>query len=100
MSLKAILQTLASIAELPAPRLRVPHWIPLAVAAVDTGLARARGRRPRFELDAVRLSRKKMYFSARKAVQELGMPQTPVEEALRRAVSWFRDQGYVPRQAA
>jgi dihydroflavonol-4-reductase len=36
-----------------------------------------------------------MYFDASKAMRELGLPQTPVEEALRRAVAWFRENGYV-----
>jgi len=90
MTLKEILGTLASISGRPAPRVRVPHWLPLTVAAIDTGLARARRAVPRFELDAVRLARKKMYFSPAKAVRELGLPQTPVEEPLRRAVDWFR----------
>jgi dihydroflavonol-4-reductase len=90
MTLKEILGTLAALSGRPAPRVRVPHWLPLTVAAIDTGLARARHGVPRFELDAVRLSRKKMYFSPAKAVRELGLPQTPVEEPLRRAVDWFR----------
>jgi dihydroflavonol-4-reductase len=49
-------------------------------------------------LESVKLSRYKMYFDPSKAVRELGMPQTPVEEALRRAVEWFRDNNYVPRK--
>ncbi|MCI0408230.1 MAG: NAD-dependent epimerase/dehydratase family protein [Acidobacteria bacterium] len=100
MSLKAILDSLSSIAGLPSPRLRVPHWLPLAVAAADTALARVRGGKPRFELDAVRLSRKKMFFDSGKAVRDLGLPQTPVEEALGRAVRWFRLNGYVEGRAA
>jgi dihydroflavonol-4-reductase len=100
MSLKDILESLASIARRPAPRVRVPHWLPLAVAAADTAFARVRGGKPRFELDAVRLSRKKMFFSPQKAVRELGLPQTPVEEALARAVAWFRSNGYVEGRAA
>ena len=100
MTLKMILDSLAVIAGLPAPRVRVPHWLPLAVAAADTAFARVRGAKPRFELDAVRLSRKKMFFSPDKAVRELGLPQTPVEEALRRAVAWFRANGYVEGRAA
>ena len=100
MTLKAILEALASIAGRTPPRLRVPHWLPLAVAAVDTGWARVRGGTPRFELDAVRLSRKKMFFDPGKAVRELGLPQSPVEEALGRAVAWFRARGYVEGRAA
>lgn len=100
MSLKEILEALAPIAGRPAPRIRVPHWLPLAVAAMDTGFARLRGGRPRYELDAVRLARKMMFFDSGKAVRELGLPQTPVEEALGRAVAWFRDSGYVTGRAA
>jgi dihydroflavonol-4-reductase len=37
-----------------------------------------------------------MFFDARKAVRDLGLPQTPVEEALARAVAWFRANGYAP----
>jgi dihydroflavonol-4-reductase len=42
------------------------------------------------------MARKHMYFSADKAVRELGLPQTPVEQALREAVNWFVAQGYAP----
>ncbi|HWW95958.1 MAG TPA: hopanoid-associated sugar epimerase [Vicinamibacteria bacterium] len=95
MTLKEILDTLARLTGLPAPRLRVPHWLPLAVAAVDTSLARLVGRSPEIPIESVRLSRHRMFFDASKAVRELGLPQTAVEEALERAVHWFRDNGYV-----
>ena len=41
-----------------------------------------------------------MYFDAGKAVRELGLPQSPVEDALERAVKWFRDNGYIGRSKA
>jgi dihydroflavonol-4-reductase len=37
-----------------------------------------------------------MYVSADKAVRELGLFQTPVEQALRDAVDWFVAHGYAP----
>ena len=95
MTLRDILRTLAEIAGRPAPRLRVPHWAAFAAAAVDTAFARLRGVPPSVPLEAVRLARHKMYFDSTKAVTELDLPQTPVEEALARAVAWFRDNGYV-----
>ena len=96
MTLREILQTLAGLTGLPAPRLKLPHWIPLAVAAVDTGIARVTGRSPALPLEGVAMSRHRMFFDARKAVRDLGLPQTPVEEALARAVAWFRKNGYAP----
>jgi dihydroflavonol-4-reductase len=95
MTLKEILDVLARLAGLPAPKVWLPHWIPLSVAAVTTGVARVTGRAPRISLESVRMSTHRMFFDAGKAVRELGLPQTPVEEPLARAVAWFREKGYV-----
>ena len=40
-----------------------------------------------------------MYVSSRKAVNELGLPQSPVEPALEKAVRWFTDYGYLGKRA-
>ena len=95
MTLKEILDTLSHLTGLPSPRLRLPHWVPLAAAAADTLAARLTGRVPRVPLEGVRMARHRMFFDASKAVGELGLPQTPVEDALSRAVAWFREHGYV-----
>jgi dihydroflavonol-4-reductase len=100
LSLAEILGLLARLTGRPAPRLRLPHWLPLVVAAVDTCAAHVLRRPPRVALDAVRLARHKMYFDSAKAVRDLGLPQTPVEDALARAVAWFRANGYVRERAA
>jgi dihydroflavonol-4-reductase len=36
-----------------------------------------------------------MYFSAEKAIRELGLPQTSAETALADAVGWFTERGYL-----
>lgn len=95
LELREILEKLADITGLPAPRRKLPHWLPIAVGAIDTTLARLVGYQPRVPLEAVLLARYKMFFDPAKAVRELGLPQTPVEQALRRAVEWFRANGYV-----
>jgi dihydroflavonol-4-reductase len=97
MSLQEIFLTLGGLTGLPAPKMKVPHWLPLCWAALDTGFSRLVGRTPGVPLEAVRLSRYKMYFDASKAVRELGLPQTPIEEPLQRAVDWFSTNGYVTR---
>jgi len=97
MTLKEIFDALSTLTGIPSPAIRLPHWIPIAAAAADTLAARLTGRVPRVPLEGVRMSRHRMYFDASKAVRELGLPQTPVEEALARAVSYFRENGYVRR---
>ena len=95
LTLKAILDLLAEITGLPAPSRRMPHWVPLVVGALDTAGARLFGYEPRVPLEAVRMSQHRMFFSAERAVRELGLPQSPVRDALARAVGWFSENGYV-----
>jgi dihydroflavonol-4-reductase len=40
------------------------------------------------------MAKYKMFFSAAKAVTELGLPQTDVEQAFLDALSWFSPRGY------
>jgi dihydroflavonol-4-reductase len=95
MTLKEILDALSTLTGIPSPTVKLPHWIPFAAAAIDTAFARVSWRAPHVSIDSVRMSTHRMFFDASKAVRELGLPQTPVEEALGRAVAWFRENGYV-----
>ncbi len=96
LTLKQILDKLAAITGLPSPKIKAPYFIALATGVVDeifTG--RIRGKEPRATIDAVRMGRKKMFVSSSKAERELGWKPSPVDAALKRAVEWFRDNGYV-----
>ncbi len=95
LTLKQILDRLAAITGLPSPSIRVPYALALATGVVDelvTG--RIRGREPRATIDAVRMGRKKMFVTSAKAERELGWKLVPVDNALTRAVQWFRENGY------
>jgi len=94
LALGEIFALLAEITGRPAPRWRMPYAVAWLGAACMEGLARAGGGRPRVSLTAVRMARKRMFFSPAKAVAELGLPQTDVREALRDAVEWFSLHGY------
>lgn len=99
LALIEIFRALAGLTGLPPPRLRVPYGVAWLAALCMEGAARVTGGTPQVPLNAVRMGRKRMYFSAAKAVRELGLPQTPVEDALRDAVTWFVERGYAPRPA-
>ncbi len=94
VSLSEIFLLLARIAGLAPPRFKVPYWLAWLGAASMEGWARLAGGEPRVPLTAVRMAKKRMHFDPSKAVRELGLPQTPVEEALREAVEWFVARGY------
>lgn len=94
--LSEIFEMLARITGLPAPRWQVPYSLIWVGALAMEGVARLTRTPPRVSLTAVRMAKKHMYFTAEKAMRELGFPQTPVEQALRDAVEWFVAHGYAP----
>lgn len=95
LSLLEIFRMLSTMTGVPAPRFRVPYAVAWLAAAAMEGAALVTRRPPPVPLTAVRMARKRMFFSADKAIRELGLPQTPAETALADAVSWFTDHGYV-----
>jgi dihydroflavonol-4-reductase len=95
LTLKQLLDKLATVTGLPSPTLRVPHGVAMAFAVVDTlWSGYVTGREPRASVDSVRMSHKKMFVSSARAERELGWKIVPVENALRRAVEWYRTHGY------
>ncbi|MSQ24727.1 MAG: NAD-dependent epimerase/dehydratase family protein [Dehalococcoidia bacterium] len=95
MSLLEICQSIARIAGCQPPRRRIPYLAALLYAcAEETVTGRLLRRTPRVTVAEVKLSRKHMYFDSSRAVQELGLPQTPPEQAFADAITWCRAHGY------
>ena len=96
MSLKELFELVCRQAERKPPSISVPYWVAYSAGVVSEGvISRITGKPPMVPLNGVRLARDKMFFDSSKAVAELGMPQTPVEEAVRKAMTWFRANGYL-----
>jgi dihydroflavonol-4-reductase len=95
LSLKEMLEMLGAITGKRAPRIAIPHAIPLAVAFIDEKILARLGKKPQVSLYAVQMSKKSMYYNSSKAVNELGLPQNRIEAALEKAVRWFEENRYV-----
>ncbi|QQS45670.1 MAG: NAD-dependent epimerase/dehydratase family protein [Acidobacteriota bacterium] len=90
LTLKEMLDMLAAITGKKSPSIAIPHFIPLAVAFIDEKILAAYfGKKPDVSLFSVQMSMKPMYYDSSKAVRELGLPRSPVERALEKAVEWF-----------
>ncbi|HSZ60376.1 MAG TPA: hopanoid-associated sugar epimerase [Terriglobales bacterium] len=95
LTLKQILDRLATITGLKSPTMKLPYVFAFATGVVDEMITgRLLGREPRATIDAVRMGRKIMFVSSAKAERELGWRTVPVDGALRRSVEWFRANGY------
>ena len=96
VSLKEIFDILSSQTGLPAPRIRAPYWLVVGAGYADRFVEGTIFRRePAIPVEGVLASKTPAYVSCEKAVRELGQPQRPIEEALKKAADWFTEHGYV-----
>src|ERR1051325_1046782 len=77
---------LEEIADVPAPRTRIPYWVALAAAYANETVSAVTRQPPKAPLAGVRMAKYKMFFNPGKAIRELGLPQTPPRQALAAAV--------------
>ncbi|MFQ5960110.1 MAG: hopanoid-associated sugar epimerase [Candidatus Methylomirabilales bacterium] len=98
LTLREIFAMLEQISGISAPRFRVPYPVALLAACGSELYALVARQEPQISLTAVRMAGKMMFFDPAKAIRELELPQTPVEEALREAVEWYWAHGYAPHR--
>jgi nucleoside-diphosphate-sugar epimerase len=95
-TLDQILAWLAEDTGHPRPRWRIPAGLMLAIS-VPKDFIEARffpDKYPRFNQHSIRLLTSGKHGDNRKARRELGLSPTPVRQAFRDSVSWFRENGY------
>ncbi len=81
-----------------APRYRLPLIVPLAAAWIDEAFLPYFGRMPSIPIDGVRMSREFMYYDTSKATIEFGYEPGPLDRAIRAAIRWFADNGYISKR--
>lgn len=92
--LNEVFQILSRITGVKAPSVKLPRLAILPLAYANQWMANLTGLPPRIPLEGVKMAKYKMHYDCSKAIRELGLPQTPVDVALEKAVRWFRDHGY------
>ena len=92
---------LADIADLVGrrpPRWRIPRAVVIPIAYAAEAAARLTGRDPFTTLDGIRMAEHRMYFTAAKAVRDLGFRPRPYRAALEDAIRWFDAAGYLDKK--
>ena len=87
VTLKELFGVLGRVTGMSAPRVKLPYGLAMTLAQVEHLFSvKLLSKAPRIPVSGVRMARHPMYYDCSKAMQELGMPQTPIEVALRDAV--------------
>ncbi len=95
LTLKQVLDSLAQLTGLPAPKFKIPHSLALGVAYAETAFSRLIGREPQIPVEGVKIAQHLMFVDCTHAQKELGFRAEPVSAAFERAVRWYEKNGYV-----
>ena len=99
-TLKEFLEVVGRVTGRRPPRFKIPYSVAWMAGAVSTLVADVTGREPGVPLNGVKMARHRMFFDPSRAVAELGLPQTPLEQTVRDAVSWFQGAAAAPAAVA
>jgi len=96
LSIMECFSLLERVTGIPSPKRKVPYFVALTAGFIRERIIRVSS--PSFvlqDVDSAKAGRLYWYFDSSKAVRELGFPQTPVEESLKKTIKWFRDNSYI-----
>lgn len=95
MSIQDYYDLIGEVAGIEPPRRKIPYSLTVMLSYGYQLVSNITGKPPLLTPSMVRMGGKYGYFDCSKAVNELGMPQTPVRETIEKAINWFRENGYV-----
>ncbi len=77
------------------PGFAIPYPVAVAAGYALDVVGRLLGFEPDINSITAKMGFAPHYFTPKKAIEELGMPQSPIEGAIRRAFEWFKKYGYL-----
>jgi dihydroflavonol-4-reductase len=95
VALQDMLGDIAFFSGRRVPTFKIPRTPLYPLAWGAQAFARITGKEPFLTVDALNMSRYRMYFSSEKARRELGYTTRPYKEGLKDALVWFRESGYL-----
>ncbi|MFI4963945.1 MAG: hopanoid-associated sugar epimerase [Caulobacterales bacterium] len=94
-SLGEMLTVIAELTGRKAPTVKLPLGPLAPLAEIAELYGRISGREPFLTKDALKMAHHRMYFTSRRAQDELGYRARPYPQALADAVAWFRAAGRI-----
>jgi len=86
---------IAEIAGVKPPKRKIPYKVALFLGYLFQVGARITKNPPIVSVSQVRLGKMGEHFDCSKAVNELGLKQTPIKKTIEKAINWFRENGYI-----
>ncbi len=86
---------IANVIGVKAPKLRIPKWVLLLYGRINSIMAVITAKKPKVSFPMAKIACDEHYFKAAKAVRELDLPQSPIEEGIRESFDWLKSNGYI-----
>lgn len=95
MNYKEFFALMSETLNCKAPKLSLPKWVFMIVAHLNVMFAKIGGFAPRTFPSLVHIAYDEQYFSPSKAVNEIDLPQTPIEQAVKECYTWLKENNYL-----
>lgn len=97
VTIQEYLFLIAKIANVRPPKVRLPYNMALLFGHLFELGARLTNKTPTVTASEVRIGKMREWYDCSKAVNDLGMPQTPIEETIADAIAWFKEAGRITK---
>ena len=95
LTFKEMFDKIGQVVNCKSPSIRFPAALIKLYGWTNGALARLIGFRPSITYQLATLSCEEHYYSAKKAVKQLKLPQNPLEKGIKDCYEWFKANGYV-----
>jgi len=95
LNYKEIFTLIANVVDVEPPKLAIPSFAAKTFGFVNTLAARILNREPSVSYAMAMMSVDEHYFSAQKAIEEIKLPQTSIETAIKESFDWLKEHQYI-----
>ncbi len=95
LSFKEIFLKIANQTNTKPPRYKLPDCIVKMIGFSQSVISRILKEKPSISYTMAKISCDEHYFSSKKAIEELNLPQTPIEYAITDALNWFKESNII-----
>jgi dihydroflavonol-4-reductase len=99
LSYKEAFSRFAELLHVKRPALFIPKPAVLLFGRLNEWVENAFGKPAKITKAMTRISLDEHYYSSQKAVKEIDLPQTPIEEGVKECMQWFEENGYAKRES-
>jgi len=95
ISLKELFARIAEIGGVSPPRFKIPYSVALTISYACLFIAnRITHEPPLLTPGGTQVMHLFKKMDSSKALKELGMPQTPLKETIKKTIQWYKENGY------